>query len=101
MDDRQKRELKDNPMLALELLTAGGSEFHNDPVRCYQDIRHKLEFRHQKIVEAMRQRDAAEAEVARLRGILADLDHCVVCQKTFTPAQLSGVCERCNEKYLA
>ena len=51
--------------------------------------------------EATARAEAAEAEIVRLRGILATFDHCAACQSDFAPAQLSGVCERCYEKYLA
>jgi hypothetical protein len=39
-------------MRVLEMLTPGGSEFYNDPVRCYEHIKDRFERNHRMIVES-------------------------------------------------
>ena len=52
-----------NPMRVLEALTAGGSEYYNDPKRCYEDIRRTLDKRHELMVKFKLQRDELEEKV--------------------------------------
>ena len=58
-----------NPMRVLEALTVGGSEFHDDPKRCYQEIRRVLDYRHKLILRYKKERDEL-AETVRFWEML-------------------------------
>lgn len=46
-------------MRILEILTPGGSEFYNDPVRCYQHIKDRFDSNHKLIIKLTKENKTA------------------------------------------
>ena len=76
----------------LESLTPGGSEFHNDPVRCVEWVHERTS---SAISQVLKRKAAAEAEAERLRGALRGVlilaeDDLRLCREGYYTSQIEA-----------
>ena len=73
-----------------ELLTPGGSEFYNDPDRCYRFAKDS----HATMGKVAAERNALRARVAELEKLMLEaMDNCETCRGE---AVVSRMCARCQ-----
>ena len=80
------REARAEPMLALESLTPGGSEFVGDVQRCVAHVKEQQRRQHELIVKFKKERDGARAEGYEAGIEAAAKEICDGCQEEAQPA---------------
>jgi len=75
------KELKYNQELfmrykrALEGLTVGGSEYYNNPERCAEDIRHRLDRQHEIIKRLVKEKNELRNEFRKMFKLIKENDY--------------------------